>query len=929
MRMCRFYFSQLVCEVYEDALLQDPTNEEWLSSLFMAYVRICDYKKQQQIALTLHKVKPNNPYYFWAVMSIVMQAYQSNDEISKRITLPLAERMVQKYINEDKIDAEQEIQLYLMILDMQNKHKQSLDVLNGPLGDKLHRTVGLTRKKIDIYFELQMYSEANSYLKDLLLKDIDTWYYYTKYFDSLLRIIEINGRGINGNEEEKICTDFIYDSSIEEALSFLNKLQEINSAQNYPQRGVYLAYLELFLRLPKEEAIKYLGCPIKLLIDYFKIFGQKSCCFYDLKPYMCLLNDDKLLHKFMKALEEIVNLKEGEFPYSKLQMEQFLSKLQLERYVGLHDQLNIDQKLNLADRLLKCYHRCEVFNNNQRSSEIMANDTFVVMMAHVLYDIWVESNKLAYIKEAIVVLEYAFSLSPSNFHIKLLLLKYYHMLGASDASNTAYTNLEIKNTQLDSLGYLHTFQVYSEGRFQNASKLYSSTVRFFSHNYREVADHLTISYKFGSFIKIIEFVEFREKLKNSIHHSMSLIESHFMSLLDSDNTDDYLEIILKMEEIIEYSNKFHFEKMINNRDYSVLVNYNPPSRCLSTKYSSQIFTHDLRFMEIRIALLCCFYYCARLIKEYKEHDLKLSSGANDHNLQYDIQNSKHLIKLDIHLKNLKEINFNLDISPSIPVPKNVFGSFFESKLIIFEKLKCSLSVVIKFIELIHSIAIVEINNSLENQLSIKLKNDVTNLNNQYELAINNCQCIIDKTINEVDPNMKLEGRKEVLEVLCVMIDMTNCSCVLTSMAIHLMNNLQNRVILDPKKIKAKRKNQCVDQNETVFKDKSETIRSIIGIVQNRTNQLLAITKNLEKEWNHLGCSNANGLMLKKFDLNSSYNIAEEDQETKKIRQITADRWKQLVDTIDKKINNSYSGSLDEIIKTLKKKQILINKLSVC
>lgn len=33
--------------------------------------------------------------------------------------MPLAERMVQKYISEDKIDAEQEIQLYLMILDMQ------------------------------------------------------------------------------------------------------------------------------------------------------------------------------------------------------------------------------------------------------------------------------------------------------------------------------------------------------------------------------------------------------------------------------------------------------------------------------------------------------------------------------------------------------------------------------------------------------------------------------------------------------------------------------------------------------------------------------------------------------------------------------------------------------------------------------------------
>lgn len=65
----------MICEVYEDALLQDPANEELLSSLFMSYVRVCDYKKQQQTALALHKIKPNNPYYFWAVMSIVMQVF--------------------------------------------------------------------------------------------------------------------------------------------------------------------------------------------------------------------------------------------------------------------------------------------------------------------------------------------------------------------------------------------------------------------------------------------------------------------------------------------------------------------------------------------------------------------------------------------------------------------------------------------------------------------------------------------------------------------------------------------------------------------------------------------------------------------------------------------------------------------------------------
>jgi len=52
-------------------------------------------------------------------------------------------------------------------------------------------------------------------------------------------------------------------------------------------------------------------------------------------------------------------------------MERYLSLLQLTRYVGIHDLMNTDQKLKLADRLLRCYHRCEIFNNNKRSSEIM------------------------------------------------------------------------------------------------------------------------------------------------------------------------------------------------------------------------------------------------------------------------------------------------------------------------------------------------------------------------------------------------------------------------------------------------------------------------------------------------------------------------------------------------------------------------------
>lgn len=84
-------------EVYEAASRADPNNEELLTHLFMSYVRLGDFKKQQQTALALYKLVPKNPYYFWAVMSIVMQATQAQEKQAKNIILSLAERMVRVF----------------------------------------------------------------------------------------------------------------------------------------------------------------------------------------------------------------------------------------------------------------------------------------------------------------------------------------------------------------------------------------------------------------------------------------------------------------------------------------------------------------------------------------------------------------------------------------------------------------------------------------------------------------------------------------------------------------------------------------------------------------------------------------------------------------------------------------------------------------
>jgi N-terminal acetyltransferase B complex non-catalytic subunit len=63
-----------VVDLYTQAAEQYPGNQEILTHLFMAFVRVGNYHKQQQTALLLHKAFPDNgPYYCWRVMSIVMQ----------------------------------------------------------------------------------------------------------------------------------------------------------------------------------------------------------------------------------------------------------------------------------------------------------------------------------------------------------------------------------------------------------------------------------------------------------------------------------------------------------------------------------------------------------------------------------------------------------------------------------------------------------------------------------------------------------------------------------------------------------------------------------------------------------------------------------------------------------------------------------------
>lgn len=137
----------------------------------MSYVRVGDFKLQQQSAMNLYKLKPKNPYYCWAVMSVIQQATRGpgkKDAKKRVVLLSLAERMIDKLITENKLEAEQEVQLYLMVLELQDKIEEALQVFNGPLGARLICATADTYK-LPYLIKLKRWAEVNLVCKGILM----------------------------------------------------------------------------------------------------------------------------------------------------------------------------------------------------------------------------------------------------------------------------------------------------------------------------------------------------------------------------------------------------------------------------------------------------------------------------------------------------------------------------------------------------------------------------------------------------------------------------------------------------------------------------------------------------------------------------------------------------------------------------------------
>ncbi|XP_028912141.1 LOW QUALITY PROTEIN: N-alpha-acetyltransferase 25, NatB auxiliary subunit [Ornithorhynchus anatinus] len=595
---------ELVTKLYEAAVKKVPNSEEYHSHLFMAYARVGEYKKMQQAGMALYKIVPKNPYYFWSVMSLIMQSISAQDEnLSKTMFLPLAERMVEKMVKEDKIEAEAEVELYYMILERLGKYQEALDVVRGKLGEKLISELQSRENKcMTMYKKLKKWPECNALSRRLLLRNSDDWQFYLTYFDSVFQLID-EAWTPPAEGEHSLEGDVHY--SAEEAVKFIEDRITEESKSSRHLRGPHLAKLELIRRLRRQgwnDEYK-LGNPEELMFQYFKKFGDKPCCFTDLKVFVDLLPSTECT-KFINQLLGVVPLsapKEDKpaLPADIKALQQHLCVVQLTRLLGLYHTMDKNQQLTVVRELMLRYQHGLEFGKSCLKTELQFSDYYCLLAVHILIDMWLEAGEERAAWQALILLEEGLTHSPSNAQFKLLLVRIYCLLGAFEPVVDLYSSLDAKHIQHDTIGYLLTRYAEPLGQYAAASQSCNFALRFFHSNQKDTSEYIIQAYKYGAFEKIPEFIAFRNRLNSSLHFAQVRTERMLLDLLLEANISTSLEESIKSMSLNPEEDDIPWKDLRDNRDLNVFFSWNPKDRDISEDHKKLSLEEETIWLRIR------------------------------------------------------------------------------------------------------------------------------------------------------------------------------------------------------------------------------------------------------------------------------------------------------------------------------------------
>ncbi|KAK9279563.1 hypothetical protein L1049_013242 [Liquidambar formosana] len=561
----------LATSCYEHACGKFPNNLELMMGLFNCYVREYSFVKQQQTAIKMYKIVGEERFLLWAVCSIQLQVLCGNG--GEKLLL-LAEGLLKKHIASHSLHEPEALIVYISILEQQDKYGDAFEILSGKLGSLLMIEVDKLRIQGRLLARAGDYAAAASIFQKILELCPDDWECFLHYLSCLL---EDDSSWCNGAISDPIhppkcvnckfshLTDELFDSRISDASAFVQKLQA--EANNDCARGPYLANLEIERRkhlFGKGDDDKLL----EALMQYFFRFGHLACFTSDVEVFFQVLTPGKKMELVEKIMKRCDSDSHSTVPTKVLGQSITLFKVQEE--IGNVFKVPVSEIEGSAVKMAEIYCKNLPLSKDLDPQESMHGEDLLSMACNALVQLFWRTRDLGYLLEAIMTLEFGLTIRRYVWQYKILLLHLYSHLGALSAAYEWYKSLEVKNILLETVSHHILPQMLISPLWVDLNNLLKDYLKFMDDHFRESADLTFLAYRHRNYSKVIEFVQFKERLQHSNQYLLARLEAPILQLKqNADNIEEEEGILDSLKcgvHFLELSSEIGCKSLTFNED---------------------------------------------------------------------------------------------------------------------------------------------------------------------------------------------------------------------------------------------------------------------------------------------------------------------------------------------------------------------------
>ncbi|KAL2622376.1 hypothetical protein R1flu_002581 [Riccia fluitans] len=526
---------------YEYACSVMPNNLEMLMALFKCYVREYVYIKQQQTAMKLYRLVGEERFLLWAVCSILMQV--GNGGGGNKL-IPLAEALLKKRIDSHGLHELEALMLYISVLQREEKYEAALEVISGKLGELFSIQNDKLRLQGELFMRLHRYDEAADVFQEVLKTSSDDWAVFTSYLDaSLGRCQQISGGELAVELEEHEV-----DQRLEKVLKLVSELQACIPVGEL-RRGLFLAVVEVEKRrllLKKkfgdENQIREQSAVLADSIrSFFNRFGFLLSFASDVSEHLQYVDG---IHRdqLSKDLHEASSQFQNESLVKQLRRK--ISAFQIdEQLVVKATSTNTDLVLR-ATKIANLYVESLELSADLDAQESMHGEELLILATNLLVELFRRTQNMGFLVEAILVLEFGLYARRYSSQYKLLLIDLYTLISAVDRAVDWYRTLDVKYILVETISHLILPGLLGSTQWADLQGLLKDGIKFYDNHQSESADLTILAYNHSTYSKVIEFVEFKERLERSHQRLVFRSEAAILSLKEHANSLEEVELAL-------------------------------------------------------------------------------------------------------------------------------------------------------------------------------------------------------------------------------------------------------------------------------------------------------------------------------------------------------------------------------------------------